>query len=103
EAMACGLPVVASHLRVYREDCEDAALYFPAFLYGVLAKRVVTVLARTDVKSRLVQAGIQRSADFSWNRHVSELLQIAESFFRGCLERGLVRSPIGNQRLNSTA
>ena len=82
EAMASGLPVIASDLGVHREVCEDAALYFPPFECGVLAKRVVTIAARPDVRSRLVQAGAGRSGAFSWSQHVSDLLKIAEQLCR---------------------
>lgn len=102
EAMASGLPVVASDLRTHREVCENAALYFPPFEYGVLAKRIVTVAARPDIRSRLVQAGARRSAAFSWSRHVSDLLKIAEELCRARLERNreLVVSSFADQDLS---
>ena len=34
EAMASGLPIVASDLAVHREICQDAAIYFPALFSG---------------------------------------------------------------------
>src|SRR5581483_6188953 len=105
EAMACGLPVVASDLRVHREVCEDAALYFPPFECGALAERIITVAANPDVRSRLVQAGARRASAFSWSKHVSDVLKIAEELCRAGLERKreLARNPIGNQSLRPTA
>ena len=43
EAMAAGLPVVASDLVVHREVCGDAALYFPKFSPELLAEAVCRV------------------------------------------------------------
>lgn len=78
EAMASGLPVVASDLPVHREICRDAALYFPCFSPEQLAERIVEVSASGLVRKRLSSNGSKRSADFSWARHVAELLKMAE-------------------------
>jgi glycosyltransferase involved in cell wall biosynthesis len=79
EAMASGVPVVASDLPVHREICREAALYFPRFSPQALADRVVEVVSSPDETARLSACGVARSAAFSWKRHVDELLLLCHS------------------------
>jgi len=79
EAMASGLPIVASDLTAHREVCHDAALYFPRFSAEALAERIVDVANSPELARRLRQHGLERSKNFSWQRHVSELVALAEN------------------------
>ena len=79
EAMACGLPIVASDLAVHREICEDAALYFPPFSPEDLAARVYQVATSHGTAKQLSDRGQERARDFSWEKHVDELLDLASS------------------------
>jgi len=76
EAMASGLPVVASDLAVHREICEDAAVYFSRFDSHALAACVQQV-ARPEKSRPMVVAGLKRSRSFSWKEHVGKILEIA--------------------------
>jgi glycosyltransferase involved in cell wall biosynthesis len=78
EAMAAGLPVVASDLAVHREVCRDAALYFPAFSPDLLAEAVCQLARSREVFRKMSERGLQRSRDFSWKEHVSEIVALAE-------------------------
>jgi glycosyltransferase involved in cell wall biosynthesis len=77
EAMASGLPVVASDLAVHKEICRDAALYFTRFSSEDLASCIVRLIESPDLRAKLSQNAVERSASFSWERHVDELLRIA--------------------------
>ena len=76
EAMASGLPVVASDLAVHREICGDAAIYFSRFAVEELAACVLQV-ARSDRFAPMAVAGLERSRNFSWKVHVEKILELA--------------------------
>ena len=77
EAMSMGLPVVAAGLPVHREICGGAALYFPAFSQEALAHSVFRIHQSPELKSELSQKGLSRALDFSWRKHVEQLLELA--------------------------
>lgn len=82
EAMAAGLPVVASDLAVHREVCGDAALYFPPFSPELLAETVCQVATSDELCGRIAARGLERSKDFSWKNHVARIISIAEDLVR---------------------
>ncbi len=84
EAMSCGVPVVASDLPVHREVAGDAAVYFPRFSPEVLAQRVREVVNSPDMAQRLSRNGEQHAREFSWEKHVEQLVGVA----RELLQRG---------------
>jgi glycosyltransferase involved in cell wall biosynthesis len=84
EAMACGLPLVASDLAVHREITNGSALFFEKFSPAGLADQVGQLLDSPSLQAELRQKGLQRSADFSWHAHVGQLLDWAESLVRHC-------------------
>jgi glycosyltransferase involved in cell wall biosynthesis len=82
EAMASGLPVVASDLAVHREICGDAALYFPRFSPELMAEQVLQVYQSSTLRQQLSDAGLKRSRDFSWSAHVAQIVQLAERLMK---------------------
>ena len=78
EGMASGLPIVASDLAVHREICQDAAIYFQRFSAPELAEQVCRVAGRSEFSKQLSERGLARSRDFSWSKHVDELLALAD-------------------------
>lgn len=77
EAMACGLPVVASDIPVHREVCGDAALYFPRFSPEGLAAAATEVIRHPELSARLGKRGERRAGEFTWEGHVRALVAIA--------------------------
>jgi len=78
EAMASGLPVVASDLAVHREICGDAAVYFPRFSPETLSESVARLAASPETANRMASFGLERSRQFSWAAHVDSILALAQ-------------------------
>jgi len=81
EAMACGLPVVASDLAVHGEICGDAAVYFDRFSPWNLATQVLRVANSPALASRMKEAGRRRALAFSWDQHLDQLIALANHVF----------------------
>lgn len=79
EAMACGLPIVASDLAVHREIANDAALFFQRFSPSELADRVTALLDSPPLQAELREKGLRQANRFSWKAHVGRLLELAQS------------------------
>lgn len=77
EAMASGLPVVASDRPIHREICGPAALYFSCFSPKELADAVVSAAAERE-SERLSGEGRRRAKIYSWEVHVNKLVELAE-------------------------
>jgi glycosyltransferase involved in cell wall biosynthesis len=72
EAMACGLPVVASTAPALHEVLDDAALFVHPEDVMALAEAMAAVLGDQALRSRLREAGLLRAAQFSWERTARE-------------------------------
>ena len=83
EAMASGLPVIASDLAVHKEICGEAAVYFPRFSSEALAEQVTHASQSKEQVAAMRAAGLLRSRHFSWDKHVAELLQLAQRLATG--------------------
>ena len=75
EAMATGLPIVASDIPVNRELCGDAAVYFPTFDAAAGAEAIRRVSGDPELRRRLREAALDRAAAFTWERHAGALLE----------------------------
>ena len=68
EAMACGTPVVTSGRSAMAEVAGPAAVYVDPARPQDIAAAITTLLADPELRERLVRAGLERAARFSWDR-----------------------------------
>jgi glycosyltransferase involved in cell wall biosynthesis len=78
EAMACGVPIVASEYPVFREITGDAAIYADPFDVSEISRAMEEAL-RPEVAADLVRRGSQRVTRFSLEHTVDELSNLFES------------------------
>lgn len=76
EAMACGTPVICSNAASLPEVVGDAALSFDPADSQALAQALVDVLDSPGLQADLRARGLQRAAQFSWQRCAAETLAV---------------------------
>jgi glycosyltransferase involved in cell wall biosynthesis len=68
EAMASGVPVVAADRGALPETCGDAALLVDPDDPAAVEKALLTAATDDAVRKRLIAAGSERAAAFTWER-----------------------------------
>jgi glycosyltransferase involved in cell wall biosynthesis len=79
EAMASGVPVIASDIPIHREICGNAGAYFGRFSAEDLAEAVSRVATSPELATKMSAAGLERSRCFSWKTHVEKIIELARS------------------------
>jgi glycosyltransferase involved in cell wall biosynthesis len=76
EAMACGTPVVASRASCLPEVAEGAALLVDPTSVEGLASALELLLLDSDLRTRLIERGLQRASEYTWQRAAEQLLGV---------------------------
>ena len=66
EAMASGVPILASDIEINHEICEDAATYFSVGDSERLASQMQQLLTDPQAVSDKIKLGLIRARDFTW-------------------------------------
>jgi alpha-1,3-rhamnosyl/mannosyltransferase len=77
EAMASGVPVVASDRGALPETCGEAAILVDPDDHDAFAAAALRAALDEATRSRLIEAGLNRAAQFPWDssaRAVDELI-----------------------------
>jgi glycosyltransferase involved in cell wall biosynthesis len=80
EAMACGIPVVASNSSSIPEVVQDAAVLVSPRSPQAFADAISRVVCDSELRSSLVAKGLRRAADFSWESSAKAILDLLASF-----------------------
>jgi glycosyltransferase involved in cell wall biosynthesis len=83
EAMACGCPVVVSSAGSLPEVAADAALVVEPSDPAALADAVRRILTERDTRTKLVERGLRRAAEFSWERTARETMDVYAAVLGG--------------------
>jgi glycosyltransferase involved in cell wall biosynthesis len=75
EAMACGTPVVCSHVSSLPEVVGDAALIVNPENVFDIARGMREVLLNDALRSGLIERGLEQARQFSWERTAAQVLQ----------------------------
>ena len=76
EAMASGVPVIASKDSSLPEVCGDAACLVPPQDVEAVASAIGRVLTNPPLVMRLVEAGKRRAAQFSWSHTARQTIEV---------------------------
>jgi glycosyltransferase involved in cell wall biosynthesis len=76
EAMACGVPVVCSNTSSLPEVAGDAGLMFDPLEVESIADAIGRVLVDPEERANLRQRGLERAAQFTWDRVAAETWQV---------------------------
>lgn len=79
EAMASGLPIVASDTATNREVCGAAGSYFATFDARDCARVIMETLADVEKLDVMRQRAAERSRAFSWQAYAEKLVSLLES------------------------
>jgi len=81
EAMASGLPIVASNIPVIQEICQEGAVYFDPNDPNDLCAKMEQVLSDPKLRKELVQKGLERARMFSWEKCAKETLAVFQGAY----------------------
>lgn len=78
EAMACGTPVITSHIYAMPEIAGDAAILVNPYNVDEIADAMYEVLTNDGLKDELIRKGLERAKKFTWEKCAKETLKVYE-------------------------
>ncbi|HET7307837.1 MAG TPA: glycosyltransferase family 1 protein [Gammaproteobacteria bacterium] len=76
EAMACGVPVIASNRASLPEVVGDAGVLVEPYDIDAIAEAIVSLIDDAGERERLGRVGLERSRGFSWQKCARETLAV---------------------------
>ena len=76
QAMACGVPAIASDIPVLREVAGEAALYFNPRDKDDMARAMKRIIVDQELRKDLIAKGLERAKKFNWEKCAKETLEI---------------------------
>lgn len=79
EAMACGVPVIASDIPTLKEVLGNAALFIDPYSPENIASVIKDLISNQEKKKLLVNKGFERCSLYSWDKVAQETIRTYES------------------------
>lgn len=76
ESMGCGTPVVTSNVSSLPEVAGDAALMVDPYSIDMIAAAIRQLIDNQNLKSDLIQKGLDRAGQFTWEKSAHHLRQV---------------------------
>lgn len=80
EAMACGTPVITSHLSSLPEVTGEAAILIDPYNVDELADSMRIMSSNAQLRQQLRETGIERSHLFSWEKTGQRTVDVIEGY-----------------------
>ena len=80
EAMACGVPVLCSHVSSLPEVAGDAALLFDPLDASAIASQMKKLTTDEALKTKMIRLGFERCNHFSWDTAAQSVYAILQRF-----------------------
>ncbi len=75
-AMAAGVPVIASNIPVFKEVYDNSVLYFDPKRQEDLAEKIKILLTYDKLRQNLIEKGQNQAAKYSWQKMAKETLEV---------------------------
>ncbi|HEX7586602.1 MAG TPA: glycosyltransferase family 1 protein [Patescibacteria group bacterium] len=79
EAMSCGVPTIASNSSSLPEIAGEAAVLIDPDKPQEIASAMKEILTNGELRSKLIERGLVRSKEFSWQKSAREFLKIIKN------------------------
>lgn len=82
EAFACGVPVITSNCSSMPEVAGDAALLVDPYDEESISNAIVRICNDGELRSHLINSGMQRCKEFSWEKTAAKTLEVYKELLR---------------------
>jgi glycosyltransferase involved in cell wall biosynthesis len=79
EAMSCGIPVISSNIKVFKELYDDAAMMANPKDTDSMCNFLLQIIDDDQHRANLIDKGLNRANNFSWEKAAKKLNNIYES------------------------
>ncbi|MGD1070474.1 MAG: glycosyltransferase family 1 protein [Bryobacteraceae bacterium] len=93
EAMACGRAVACSNTSAMPEVADGAGLFFNPHSIDDIKRSMSDILLDAELRGRMERLGLQRAAQFSWQKSARATLRVYEEVVAERMVRGLAAVP----------
>ena len=83
EAMACGLPIIASSIPEMKEVVSEAGILVDPNSVNEISEAIEKVILHADVRLEMKQKSLERSRLFSWENCAKQTIQVYEDLLNG--------------------